>query len=619
MLYSGDTMLGSVRAGANGSWSLEITTDLTSGAHGVIARTETRESRPFGLNVETAADAPVTINSAYDNVGQTKNIYNNSSSPTDDTRPTFTGTAGAGQLVTLYSGENVLGSVRAGANGSWSLEITNELTSGRHTVIARTESRESGTFTFSVQTAADTPVTLTGAYDNVGEQRPIYNNSSTKTDDTRPTFSGTAGANQLVTLYSGEYVLGSVRAGTNGSWSLEITTELTSGHHTVIARTDSRESGTFTLNVEKPSDAPLMITRVLDNVGQQNYLVSGDGTTDDTRPTFSGTAGIGLLVTLYAGETVLGSVRANDNGNWSLEIPRELPEGRYDVVAKTDYAQSDVFTLEVDLTPPVNALYIDSILDNVSFSDVIKSGERSTDDRQPTFRGGGAQPNQLVTLYLGDLPLGSTYANASGYWSKEIDVILPNEQVSEIVAKTSDAQSEVFLVDVYSWWDVPLVLNSVSEQNGESNPVHNGMVTTDELRPTFSGAVGRFVTVKIFSEGQLLGSTSGDSEGRWSIAIDSDLAVGANKIVIMTASQQLPDIVINVESISSEPEMADILIDNTFSLFNEISQASNDEKLVLTLTDADMQYQSEGLLNQDVQNRTASPIHQEEQHYLGVM
>ncbi|NWA63449.1 hypothetical protein HX773_21320, partial [Pantoea sp. B9002] len=352
-LQAGDILLGSVQADANGIWSFEITTDLPGGLNHVTAHTAIQESNPYNITILVPESIPVTISHAHDNVGYQQNLTNGSGK-TDDTRPTFIGQAGAGEIVTLYAGDILLGSVRADASGSWSLESATELTSGTHIVTASTSSQSSSPFRITVEAPADVPVNISYAYDNVGaQQQYIYNQSNVKTDDTRPTFYGSAGAGQLVTLYAGETVLGSVRANASGQWNLEITTELMTGTQNVIARTETQVSSPFRITVETAADVPVTIIQAYDNVGTAQYLNNGSGKTDDTRPTFSGTAGAGQLVTLFAGDTVLGSVRANASGRWSLEITAELASGTHAVIARAGTQASSPFHITVEAAADV--------------------------------------------------------------------------------------------------------------------------------------------------------------------------------------------------------------------------------------------------------------------------
>lgn len=72
---------------------------------------------------------------------------------------------------------------------------------------------------------------------------------------------------------------------------------------------------------------------------------------------------------------------------------------------------------------------------------------------------------------------------------------------------------------------------------------------------------------------------------------------------------------VNLASASSDL-MAEILIDNSFALFTEISEADVVEMLVLAIGDADMQFQSQGVANLGSQNQQTFSLSSEEQSYL---
>lgn len=310
-LYIGEEVIGSVQADRYGNWNLEKSDELLIGDYTVTAKTATQQSNSFTFTVESAADQPIAISSAYVLIdGSYKAYLTSGKGYTGETRPTFTGTAGIGEIVVLSDGNTILGSTTTGLDGVWSLEITSDLTSGINNVTAKTATQQSNTFVINVELAADKPVTIEYAYDNVGLQQYIYDYSRGTTDDTRPTFYGTAGAKQLVTLYSGSVVLGSVQAGSDGKWSLEITEDLRSGRNNIIAKTETRESSAFKVYVETPADMPEAILSAWDNFDVNKTFYSGSWT-DNVRPTFTGIAGINMLVTLYKGDIPLGSVRAD--------------------------------------------------------------------------------------------------------------------------------------------------------------------------------------------------------------------------------------------------------------------------------------------------------------------
>ncbi|WP_316503244.1 Ig-like domain-containing protein, partial [Klebsiella oxytoca] len=96
---------------------------------------------------------------------------------------------------------------------------------------------------------------------------------------------------------------------------------------------------------------------VNDNVGSITGVLHSGDVTDDTTPEIKGTAEAGATITIYDGDTVLGSVVVDQDGNWSFTLP-ELSEGPHSLSATvTDKAgnvseRSPVFELTIDTTAP---------------------------------------------------------------------------------------------------------------------------------------------------------------------------------------------------------------------------------------------------------------------------
>ncbi|WP_354670160.1 Ig-like domain-containing protein [Cobetia sp. 14N.309.X.WAT.E.A4] len=120
-----------------------------------------------------------------------------------------------------------------------------------------------------------------------------------------------------------------------------------------------------------------VITTISDNVGDLTAaLVDGDST-DDTTPTVSGTAEADSTVTLYNGETVLGTDTADSDGNWSITPITALDEGDYAFTAiATDAAGNDsvlsnAIAITVDTTAPsAPTLAITEALDGVNIDEL---------------------------------------------------------------------------------------------------------------------------------------------------------------------------------------------------------------------------------------------------------
>lgn len=75
------------------------------------------------------------------------------------------------------------------------------------------------------------------------------------------------------------------------------------------------------------------ISAVTDDVGAiQGPLNNGD-TTDDNQPTFSGSGAVpGDTITLYDGETAVGSAVVDADGNWSVTPTDTLPDGEHNFI-----------------------------------------------------------------------------------------------------------------------------------------------------------------------------------------------------------------------------------------------------------------------------------------------
>lgn len=567
--------LGTTTANRLGNWSLEIRNELAEGNHKLVAKTSSGSSSAFELTVVSPTALPVTLDQyAYDNVGTKGRFY--AGATTDDTRPTFTGTAGPGQLVTLYDENNrALGSVVANRVGNWSIEITQALGNGNHTIVAKTGTQTSASFEFVVSTHTVTPVTLDQtAYDNV-KTSGMFGAGGT-TDDQRPTFSGTAGVGELVTLYDeNNRPLGSTVADNSGKWYVEISCELNVGHHSVMAKTATQSSGTFDFTVVAPDFTPVTISPyAYDNVGTSASIRSG-GVTDDDRPSFSGSAAAGQLVTLYDQQNrVLGSTTANRFGNWSLEITTPLNEGPNSVVAMSGSQVSGAFTLTVN-TANLTPVTIDNqYYDNVRVPGYVTVGEGTTDDTRPRFTGTGPAGKQVELFDENGRSLGKTVTNTGGIWRLEITKDL-HEGVNQVYAKIGNQFSQPIEVEVDTHIPTPLSIDSTALDNVGvvKNIVNGNILPTDDDRPTFTGSAPAGETVTLLDQqGRELGSTVADSAGRWELELSTSLNQGLNQVTAQVGSEISNTFVLFVRSSSVFGAMSEES-ESTFSIESLLQDA----------------------------------------------
>ncbi|WP_460885501.1 Ig-like domain-containing protein, partial [Pseudoduganella ginsengisoli] len=221
--------------------------------------------------------------------------------------------------------------------------------------------------------------------------------------------------------YAGAALAGSAVADASGNWSITstvaegkeiaFTTEQVDAAGNVSARS---EALAVTVDRTAPSaPAALDLTAASD---------SGDVNTDNltrvTTPTITGTAEANSFVTLYDGETVVGTATANGSGVWSITTST-LDNGEHNLTAKaTDAAgnisvASGVLTVTVDVTPGA----VLSAPDLAASSDSNINTDNITNALNPVFAGGGAEAGAKVHLYAGGVEVGNAVADASGNWS----------------------------------------------------------------------------------------------------------------------------------------------------------------------------------------------------------
>lgn len=238
------------------------------------------------------------------------------------------------------------------------------------------------------------------------------------------TISGTAEAGSKVELFAGTRSLGTVTAGADGKFTKDI--DLAEGTHSIratstdLAGNVSPSSVALSITVDTTAP-PALNAPVLTAATDSN--VATDGVTNKTAVTLTGSAPAGAVVSLYNGETLIGTATATAQGNYALSTT--LVEGSHAITAKVaDTAgniseASPVRTIVVDTTLPaqVTNFRLDPSDDNgASDSDLITSITEGL-----TFTG-VAEAGSTVAIYEGTNRLGSAVVGANGLFSIDINL-----------------------------------------------------------------------------------------------------------------------------------------------------------------------------------------------------
>ncbi|WP_051337996.1 Ig-like domain-containing protein, partial [Pantoea sp. AS-PWVM4] len=538
-LYDGNTLLGSVVAGTDGQWVFTPGTlaDGTHTFHATItdANGNVTDSNTIHIIIDTVAPEAAGDLQLGNNEGSTV-IPVPAGGSTNDTTPVLTGTAEPGSTVTISDGTTVLGTVVVGNDGNWSF-TTPALGEGQHSLTttvsdpAGNTSPASDPINFIVDTtppAAASGLTVT---DNVGDsQGPIT--SGVSTDDNTPTLSGQAEPNSVISVYDGTTLLGQTTTDVNGNWSFT-TPALTNGSHSLtVTVTDSAGNvspATPAFDAVVAADLPPATSslQVTDDSGNTLVQLANGANTQDSTPVLSGLAGANTLITLYDGTTLLGSVVAGSNGQWSF-TPTTLDDGPHSFHATITDVNSNVtdsitINIVIDTQAPAAAGDL-QLGDNNGSAVVPIAAGGATNDSSPQLSG-TAEPGSTVTISDGNTVLGTATVGSDGSWSFTTPVLSDGNHsltttVSDAAGNTSPASDPIsFTVDT-----VPPAAASgltVTDDVGDSQgPLTSGGFS-DDSTPTLSGQAEANTVVSVYDGDTLLGTVTVGSDGNWSFTPDA--------------------------------------------------------------------------------------------------
>ncbi|WP_338849023.1 Ig-like domain-containing protein [Massilia sp. W12] len=558
----GSTVLGTAVVDGSGNWSV-TSSSLADGVHTVTVKqtnaagTASSASKSFALTIDSSApSAP----SAPSMSAGTDSGVSSSDAITKNTTPTFTGTGEANATVTLYDtdGSTVLGTTTADGSGKWSIS-SSKMSEGSHTLTVKQSdaagnvSKAGSSLAVEIDTTAPTaPATpeLSLASDS-GTGGDFLTNVNT------PVITGTSEANATVKLYDtdGSTLLGTTTADGSGKWSITSSTLSDGSHSLTVKQTDtagnvSSASSALTLDIDT-SIPGITGTPALD-AGSDSGTAS-DNITNITTPVITGTGVAGNIVSLYDtdGSTLLGSAVVDGKGNWSITTSG-LADGAHTLTSKQSNPAGTVSTASKGLS-----LTIDSSTPSAPSAPSMTAGtdtglsssDALTKNNTPSFTGTG-EANATVTLYDtdGSTVLGTTTADGSGNWSITSSKLSDGAHTltvkqSDAAGNVSKASSSLSAQIDTSAPDAPAtpVLSPASDSGTA------GDFLTNVNTPVITGTSEANATVKLYdTDGStLLGTTTADGSGKWSIT-SSSLNDGSHSLTVKQT-----DGAGNVSSVSS--------------------------------------------------------------------
>jgi large repetitive protein len=431
-MYDGKTQIGSTIVGPDGNWVVKPTTDLSSGTHDIYVV----ETSPAGVPSSESDHTSVIINTSVPATPATPTLTddNNTAIPaggtTNDGHPHINGKGVAGDIITVYDGQTVIGSTKVDGSGDWKFTPTTDLAKGAHSIsvtetnAAGTPSAHSGSiaFTFSAVVA---PPSITSVVDAVGSiTGPIANGGVT--DDPHPTVSGTGIPGYTVYVWQNGIGCANTIVDATGLWSIKIPGAQTNGVHAITATqflnssNVSASSNTWSITVDTHVPVKPVVNGMTDD---QGHALSNP--TNDPHPTMNGTGTPGDTITMYDGKTQIGSTIVGPDGNWVVKPTADLSSGAHDIyVVETSPAgvqssESDHFAFTyATVLPPTETVTITSAVDHTSGTPVGLSNGNTTHDTAPGLIGtlsSELQPGEYVQVFRDGQALGSATVSGTGW------------------------------------------------------------------------------------------------------------------------------------------------------------------------------------------------------------
>lgn len=360
----------------------------------------------------------------------------------------LSGFANAYAKIEIYDNGKLIFTVEAGRLGTWNADLSKVISSGEHNFMVKQAgygfAPGEPIKIITEGNNGDIPVEITRVYDDAGDIHSVLHHGN-KTDDARPTFTGTGPANSFIFIVDeNNRTLAQGKSDIYGNWQVIPFAPIPDGSYNLRAFVEGKYSSAINLTIDTaPAQEPLTFTGAFD------YLTYGvipeNGSTNDLRPNFSGKATPGSVIYLFVegSNEPIGGATANAFGNWSINIFKDLQPGTQTLEVRGDN-QFAKFTLTVGAESGIEPVTIENLIDGQTFDLIPENGQSS--DTTPWISG-KSEPYSNVLLLEGSNFLGYVQADAQGKWIYEINTDLAPGQHA-IVAYAGDQISEPFTFSV---------------------------------------------------------------------------------------------------------------------------------------------------------------------------
>ncbi|NTV02108.1 MAG: DUF4347 domain-containing protein [Chlorobiaceae bacterium] len=390
----------------------------------------------------------------------------------------------------------------------------------------------------------------------------------TATADTTPTLTGyvyakdSSSSARLVDIYMDGVLIGSTYSTADGTsngtktynsayhgyaWTFTVPTAISLTVHTFTAKRDGSsyvQSSPYSLTIDAavtPAITGLTSASWSGNtdadLASQADHAATPHTTGDQTPALVGTAGKLSSLAIYDGSTLLGYTTTDSGGNWTFQVGDLAPLANvtHSFTARdtSTGGTSSAYSLAVDSTAPAQAVSITSISADTgvsgdfitatagqaiyaTLSSVLQAGQRllGSIDGGVTWGDASTAVNGTSVAWTGRT-LKTGYADPAQLvpWAIEFKVVDGNNLNGPI------AKQDYQLIQIAG----SPVISTIASSSSSS-------VTTNYVRPVFTGTADANTVVDVYAGATLLGSAAVDASGNWTFSPVSNINSGTYTI-----------------------------------------------------------------------------------------
>ncbi|PUE06853.1 hypothetical protein B9Z51_13055 [Limnohabitans sp. T6-5] len=262
----------------------------------------------------------------------------------------------------------------------------------------------------------------------------------------------------------------------------------------------------------------------------------GDGKTNDSTPTLSGTGKPGDTISIKDPQgNIFGTAVVAANGTWAITPTTALPDGLINLaVTATDPAGNTSaptpLPITIDTTAPAAPA---AVLDPIS--DSGKLLDSTTNDNTPTLSGTGATPGDTITIKDAQSNvIGTAVVAPNGTWAVTPTTALPGGLINLAVTATDSAGNTSAPTALSITIDTtgPAAPAAVLDPTSDSGKLLDS--TTSDNTPTLSGAgatPGDTITIKD-AQSNVIGTAVVAANGTWAITPTTALPDGQINLAV---------------------------------------------------------------------------------------